>query len=87
MSVLTDVAWSEYERDGDKVALATKHALFFRSIFMPSLAASLTQVLAGDVNALSSFADCLQRGLKKRLVRQPAAMHSLVQTIVLAKHA
>src|SRR5580700_3786417 len=40
---LADSAWGEYERDGNKQALATKHALFFRSIFVPSLALGLTE--------------------------------------------
>ena len=85
MSVLTDAPWTEYEQDGDREALATKRALFFRSIFMPSLAAALTRVRAGDAEALGAFGDRLEHGLKHRLARQPAAMHSLVQTIVLVK--
>jgi hypothetical protein len=85
MSVVTDSSWTEYERDGDSESLATKHALFFRTIFMPSLAAALSRVRAGDALALAAFGDRLERGLKLRLASQPAAMHSLVQTIVLAK--
>jgi hypothetical protein len=85
MSSVTDIPWTEYERDGDAEALATKHALFFRSIFMPSLATALDRVRAGDAEALGAFADQLEHGLKRRLASQPAAMHSLVQTIVLAK--
>jgi len=84
-SVLTDSAWTDYESDGDSRALATKHALFFRSIFMPSLAAALTRVRTGDVGALTAFADRLEAGLKQRLTDQPAATHSFVHTIVLAK--
>jgi len=38
MYELPDAAWAEYQRDGDKEALVTKHVLFFRSIFVPSLA-------------------------------------------------
>jgi hypothetical protein len=85
MSVLTDAAWNEYERDGNKENLATKHALFFRAVFMPSLASALTRVRAGDAEALRIFGDRLEVGLKQRVASQPAAMHSLVQTIVLAK--
>jgi SAM dependent carboxyl methyltransferase len=85
MSVVTDIPWTEYERDRDREALATKHALFFRCIFMPSLAAALDCVRAGDAEALGAFADRLEHGLKRRLASQPAAMHSFVQTIVLAK--
>jgi hypothetical protein len=87
MSVLTDVAWTDYERDGNKDALATKHALFFRSGFMPSLAGALTRVRAGNSMALKNFGDRLEHGLKRRVAREPAAMHSFVQTIVLAKQS
>lgn len=83
MSRLPDAAWNEYERDGNKEALATKHALFFRSVFMPSLAAAL--VRAGDAEALHLFGDRLEAGLKRRLSNRPVPMHSFVQTIVLAK--
>ena len=87
MSALPDAAWNDYERDGNKEALADKHALFFRSVFMPSLASALDRVRAGDAEALRVFGDRLEAGLKRRLASQPAAMHSLVQTIVLAKRA
>jgi hypothetical protein len=86
LSVVTDTAWIEYEQQGDKEALATKHALFFRAIFVPSLAAALNRVRAGDADALGAFGDRFQNDLKRRLTKQPAAMHSLVQTLVLAKH-
>jgi hypothetical protein len=87
ISVLPDAAWADYQRDGDKEALATKHALFFRSVFMPSLASALTRVRDGDGEALRSFADRLQDGLTRRLAGQPASTDSFVQTIVLAKCA
>jgi hypothetical protein len=85
VSPLTDAAWTAYERDGDKEALAAKHALFFRSVFVPSLASALARVRSGDNEALSAFADRLENGLRRRLAIQPAAMHSFVQTIALAK--
>jgi hypothetical protein len=85
MSELPDAAWTAYERDGDKEALTTKHALFFRSIFMPSLASAFDPVRSGDTESLRIFGDRLEAGLKRRLASQPAAMHSFVQTIVLAK--
>ena len=87
MSELPDAAWNDYERDGNKEALATKHALFFRSVFMPTLATALDRVRSGDAEALRIFGDRLEIGLKRRLVSEPKAMHSLVQTIVLAKRA
>jgi len=82
---LRDAAWADYERDGNKDALATKHSLFFRSIFMPSLASALDRVRSGDADAVRIFGDRLAAGLKRHLASQPRAMHSLVQTIVLTK--
>ena len=73
-------------RDG-KEALATKHALFFRSIFRAVLASSLESVRSGDVEALCLFGDRLEAALKRRLASQPAPMYSFVQSIVLARQA
>jgi hypothetical protein len=87
VSRLPDAAWVEYEQDGNKDALAMKHSLFYRAVFMPSLACALDSVRAGDAAALRAFGDRLETGLKLRLASQPYAMHSLVQTIVLAKQA
>jgi SAM dependent carboxyl methyltransferase len=83
LSVLPDAAWADYERDGNKEVLANRHAWFFRAIFAPSLACALTA--AGDATAYRAFADRLENGLERRLASQPAALHSFVQTIVLAK--
>jgi hypothetical protein len=85
MFTLPDAAWNEYERDGNKEAFATKHALFFRSIFVPSLASALDRVRSGDANALRIFSDQLEARLKRRIASQPRAMHSFAQAIVLAK--
>jgi SAM dependent carboxyl methyltransferase len=82
-SVLEDAAWTEYQRDGNKEALAAKHALFFRSVFVPSLAGALAR--ADDANACRAFGDQLETGLKTRLAKRPTAMHSFVSTIVLVK--
>jgi hypothetical protein len=87
MSALPDTAWNNYECDGDKESLASKHALFFRSVFMPSLACALTRVSSGDAEALRAFGDRLEVGLKRRVASRPAAMHSLVHAIVLGKRA
>ena len=84
-SKVSDPAWAQYEKDGDSNALATKQALFFRSVFAPSLAIALARVRAGDSEALRAFGDRLENGLKKRLESQPVATHSFVQTVVLAK--
>ena len=80
--VLKDPAWDAYEANGDKDALATKRALFFRSVFSPTLASSLDKTGAG---AESAFADRLTLGLKRRLGPDPAPMNSLVQVVVVAK--
>jgi SAM dependent carboxyl methyltransferase len=85
MSTLEDTAWHVLERDGDKEGFAAKHALFFRSVFMPSLAAALRRVREGDERALIEFGDRLERGMKDRITLDPNPMHSLVQTIVVAK--
>jgi hypothetical protein len=87
MSVVPDAAWNDYEQDGNKDAFAQKHALFFRAVFMPSLASALDRVRAGDAEALRIFGDQLEARLKSRVARQPWAMHSLAQTMVLAKRA
>jgi hypothetical protein len=82
-AVLKDAAWADHQRDGDKEAMATRHVLFFRSVFVPSLASALGR--GGDSEVCRAFGDRLQRGLKERLAKQPAALHSFVTTIVLAK--
>jgi hypothetical protein len=87
MFELPETAWIDYERDGNREAFASKHALFFRSVFMPTLASALDRVRSGDAEALRLFGDRLETGLKRRVASQPASMHSLVQTIVLAKRA
>ena len=43
---LPDAAWIDFEQDGDREALAAKHTLFFRSIFMPTLASALDDATA-----------------------------------------
>ena len=87
ISELPDPAWAEYEREGNKQTLAMRQALFFRAIFMPSLASALDRVRSGDAEALRIFGDRMEVGLKLRLGSQPTPMHSLVQTVVLAKGA
>jgi hypothetical protein len=80
-----DAAWADYQRDGDKEALATKQALFFRSIFVPSLGSALARVASGDAEALGAFGDHIEQRLKRRLLSQPPATHSFVQIMILAK--
>jgi hypothetical protein len=85
VSVLADAAWADYQRDGDKGALVAKHALFFRSIFVPSLASALRG--AGDAETCRAFGDRMEKGLRARLAKQPVAMNSFVSTMVLVKQA
>ena len=80
---LPDGAWAEFERDHDAEALAAKHALFFRAVFAPSLALSLTKIHGSD--RYRTFADDLERRLQRRLVEQPTPLHGYVQTMVLAR--
>jgi hypothetical protein len=84
-SLLADPWWGDYERDKDHEALATSQALFFRTIFVPTLASALTRVRAGDAVALQTFADRVETGLRHRLAKQPTPLHSVVEMIVLAK--
>jgi SAM dependent carboxyl methyltransferase len=80
LSALPDDAWADYERDGDKKALATRHARFFRSVFAPSLASPIV-----DEGKRRAFPERLEEKLKQRLADRPAPLHSFVQMIVLAK--
>ena len=82
ISELKDAAWDEYQRTGDKESLASTHALFLRSIFMPSLASVLND--AGDERR-RAFAWQLESGLTRRLMERPSPVHSLVATMVVAK--
>lgn len=79
--VLPDAAWLDYERDGNKEALISRHAAFFRSIFVPSLAAAID-----DVGRRNAFPDRLEDKLKRRLLSQLMPLHSFVQTTVLARN-
>ena len=85
MKALPDAAWTDFQRDGSQEALANKHTLFFRSVFVPSLASALDLVRSDDSEAARIFGDRLEAGLKRRLASLPAPMNSFVQTMVLAK--
>jgi hypothetical protein len=80
LSVLSDAAWADYERNGNKDALVRRHVGFFRAIFVPSLATALA-----DSQTRQSFADEFEQRLARRLADRPAPYHSFTQTIVLAK--
>jgi hypothetical protein len=64
-NTLEDSAWADFERDGDKDALATKHALFFSTIFAPTLAGALER--SADPERRLAFLARLESGLKRRL--------------------
>jgi hypothetical protein len=78
---LADAAWTDYQVSGDRQALVSRHAAFFRAIFVPSLSSSIS-----DAEKRNTFADCLEQKLKKRLSERPTPLHSFVQVMVLAKH-
>jgi hypothetical protein len=82
-TALGDPAWTDFQRDGSKDVLANKQAAFYRSVFAPTLAAALGT--ADNPEARRDFGDRLEHRLQQRRVRTPAALNSLVQTIVLAK--
>jgi SAM dependent carboxyl methyltransferase len=83
LAALPDAAWADYERDGDKETLATRHARFFRAVFAPSLSAALNG--SGNGASSSAFSDRLEQVLARRLMSEPEPIHSFVQTMVLAK--
>jgi hypothetical protein len=80
-----DPGWANYQRDHDRIKIATKHTGFFRATFMPSLASALAP--GGGAEGRQLFIDRLADGLMKRLVEEPAPLDLLVQVIILAKEA
>jgi hypothetical protein len=82
-SVGADTAWAEYELDKDAEALARKRALFFRAIFVPSLAQALRTSRGAEER--QAFGAALEAGLRRRLVGYPTRVDHLVGMIVLAK--
>jgi hypothetical protein len=80
LSELPDAAWVDYDQDKNKDVLATRHAQFFRAVFVPSLASAIA-----DEEKRSVFPDCFEEELKRRLANRPLALHSFVQTMVIAK--
>jgi len=79
----TDTAWTEFETDHDAVKLASKRALFFRVIFAPSLAQSLSP--ERTMGERLAFINQLEQGICQRLVGEPSRLDHLVGIIVLAK--
>ena len=79
---LPDAVWTDYQLDGNLESLCSRQAAFFRAIFVPSLAASISH--AGRRVA---FADRMEQKLKRRLCERPVPFHSFVQTMVLGKQS
>ena len=79
---LPDSAWADYQLDGNVEALVSRHAAFFRAVFVPSLASAIS-----DAGRCQAFADCLEQRLKQRLSERPSPFHSFVQVMVLTKQA
>jgi hypothetical protein len=63
MSEVPDLAWAQYERDQNVEELATKRALFFRSVFVPSLACALNTGRAANGDAFANFEDQVEQRL------------------------
>jgi hypothetical protein len=76
-------AWVNFEKHGDKDALAADLARFFRATFVPSLAIAL----AGSrrVEERRTFGDRLENRLRQRLARDPVPSIYAVVTFVAAK--
>jgi hypothetical protein len=77
---LPDTAWANYQLDGNVQALVSRHAAFFRAIFIPSLSSAIS-----DAGRRQAFAECLEQKLKQGLSERPTPFHSFVQVMVLAK--
>jgi len=83
LSNLHDIGWEDFQSTGDSDAWAGKHARFFRSTFVPSLAS----VLRSDFTTTDHvrFADDLEARLRLHLAQKAAPIQTFVQTLVLAK--
>jgi hypothetical protein len=81
-SVAPDAAWTEFQRNGDRSALAGSHALFFRATFAPTLAAAID--LDRGADARQAFADRLAPGLRARVAATAAAVDLSVASVLLA---
>jgi hypothetical protein len=71
------------EQDGNKDVVVDKQVGFYRTVLVPALASSLRR--SSDPQICRAFGDRLERGLKTRLMPEPAPINSLVETIVFRK--
>ncbi|HSZ52787.1 MAG TPA: hypothetical protein VK801_14550 [Caulobacteraceae bacterium] len=78
---LEDGAWAEWRIDNDLAALASKQALFYRSIFAPSLA----MALEGDADRAADFSARLEDGVRRRRSRASLPINSFVSVIAITK--
>jgi hypothetical protein len=83
VEVLPDAAWTAYELTRNGQALAREHALFFRVVFIPTLASALDERRTADER--HAFADDFTNALERHLVDAPGPLDRFVATIVLAK--
>jgi hypothetical protein len=77
---LPDAAWADYQLHGDVQVLVSRHAAFFRAIFVPSLSSAIS-----NAGRRQAFAESLEQKLKERLCDRLAPFHSFVQVMVFAK--
>ncbi len=77
---LPDAAWADYQLNGNVEVLVSRHAGFFRAIFVPSLASAI-----GDAAKRAAFAECMEQKLKQHLSEDVRPLHSFVQVMVVAK--
>jgi hypothetical protein len=77
---LPDAAWTDYQVDRNEQALVSRHAAFFRAVFIPSLSSVISDTARRKV-----FADSLEQRLKHHWSQQFEPLHSFVQVMVLAK--
>lgn len=83
VDAVEDVAWRDYQRDGDAGALAASRAAFLRVTYGPTLAGALST--EGDPSRRRVFLEALETGVKQRQADHPAPMISFIASIVLAK--
>ncbi len=79
---LPDAACADFQLNRNAEAFASRHAAFFRAIFVPSLAAAIS-----DTRRRHSFANSLEQKLKQRLCEMPTPFHSFAQVTVLVKRS
>ncbi len=78
-----DVAWRDYQRDGDACALAARRAAFVRVTYGPTLAGALSP--ENDPERRRAFLNALEDGIVRRQAERPQTMNSFIAAIVLAK--